>query len=260
MPRNKSKPAGENEVDTIRRLEAQLREAQAETERVRSECETTIAELKRTHQHNEALVGELQHRVKNILATVSSLAVRMTRSSGSIEEFSSAFLGRLIAMGAMHEMLSARGWVGADLRKLVVTALVPYMQRGKENYNVEGPAVLLRPNAAATLGMVFHELATNAVKFGSLSVPTGRIDLSWQVEEASGGKRLTISWAERNGPRVHPPKHDGFGSIFVERSVEFELEGTVGLEFEPSGVQCTISFPFRHNVDSVNLGEAANAN
>jgi len=134
------------------------------------------------------------------------------------------------------------------------------VQRGKESYSANGPAVLLRPNAAATLGMVFHELATNAAKFGALSVPDGKIELSWQVEETSAGQRLSISWTERNGPRVRPPKHDGFGSIFVERSVEFELEGTVGLEFEPSGVQCTISFPFRHNVDNVSVGENADAN
>ncbi len=260
MGRTKATARGTSDSDTIQRLEAELREARSETERVRAECEQTIIDLKREHEHRDALVGELQHRVKNILATVSSLAVRMTRSSGSIEEFSSAFLGRLIAMGAMHEMLSARGWVGADLRKLMVTAIVPYVQRGKDNYSATGPAVMLRPNAAATLGMVFHELATNAVKYGALSVPAGRIDLSWQIEESAGGRRLAISWTERNGPRVHPPKHDGFGSIFVERSVEFELEGTVGLEFEPSGVQCTISFPFRHNVDSVNFGEAADAN
>jgi two-component system CheB/CheR fusion protein len=259
MTKSKARTSADSDGDAIKRLEAELREARAETDRVRAECEQSITELKRSHAHNDALVGELQHRVKNILATVSSLAVRMTRSSGSIEEFSSAFLGRLIAMGAMHEMLSARGWVGADLRKLMVTAIVPYVQRGKDNYSATGPAVLLRPNAAATLGMVFHELATNAVKYGSLSVPNGRIDLSWEVEDSPGGQRLTINWAERNGPRVHPPKHDGFGSIFVERSVEFELEGTVGLEFEPSGVQCTISFPFRHNVDNVNFGEAANA-
>jgi two-component system CheB/CheR fusion protein len=259
----RSKPTttqGASDNETIRRLEAELREAREETHRVRAECDASIVELTRAHAHRDALVGELQHRVKNILATVSSLAVRMTRSSGSIEEFSSAFLGRLIAMGAMHEMLSARGWVGADLRKLMVTALVPYVQRGKENYVASGPAVLLRPNAAATLGMVFHELATNAAKYGALSIPDGKIDLSWQIEDDAGGKRLTINWAERHGPRVRPPKHDGFGSIFVERSVEFELEGTVGLEFEPSGVQCTISFPFRHNVDNVSAGGNADAN
>jgi two-component system, chemotaxis family, CheB/CheR fusion protein len=216
-----------------------------------------ISEMKQAEAHQDVLLHELQHRVKNILATVSSLAMRMVKSSRTLDEFSDAFLGRLLAMGAMHELLSARQWHGADLRSLIATALAPNIGRDGKNLAVQGPEVVIKPNAAATLGMVFHELATNAVKYGALSEPTGRISIQWTLDGADGAQRVILSWAEKGGPRVAPPTNEGFGTVFVERAVQYELDGTAAFEFEPSGVTCTISFPLHHNVERDDLSEAA---
>ena len=216
-----------------------------------------ISRLKQSEAQREALVHELQHRVKNVLATVCSLAARMVRSSASLEDFSSAFLGRLMAMGAMHELLSARDWQGADLEALVVTAVGAYAGPEHRSLGVAGPEIVLKSNAAATLGMVFHELATNAAKYGALSSDDGRVRVDWQIERERDGRRLSLTWAEIDGPRIDPPNSEGFGTVFVQRSVQYELGGTAAFEFEPTGLSCTISFPFEYNVERAGVDGSA---
>lgn len=130
-----------------------------------------ISERKQAERHQQVLLHELQHRVKNILATITSLASRMLKSSSSMQEFSSAFVARLRAMGRMHDLLFQRSWKGAELSSLITAAASPYASPGSSNIDLSGPAVLLKPATAAALGMVFHELATNAANTEPLPTP-----------------------------------------------------------------------------------------
>ncbi|HJU20251.1 MAG TPA: CheR family methyltransferase [Stellaceae bacterium] len=204
-----------------------------------------ISQRKMAEAAQDTLLHELQHRVKNILATVGSLAARMLKTGGSKEEFTTAFLARLQAMGDLHDLLSRRNWQGADLRALLTAALAPYATPGMGNIALDGPEIVLKPGAAASLGLVVHELATNAAKYGALSAPGGRIDISWRVAGPAGAARLSLAWVEQDGPRVAATDAEGFGLGFVKRSIEYELEGTVEVTFDPAGLRCTIGFPLR---------------
>ncbi len=202
-----------------------------------------ITSLKEAEAEQEALVLEMQHRVKNILATVSSLASRMLATHPSNEEFGAAFMARLRAMGAAHELLSAGKWQTVSLGSLAEIALEPYVNRAKNNVSVSGPDVELDSRAVATLGMALHELATNAAKYGALSSGEGRLALTWRLEENGGEKRVVISWRETDGPRVHDRPKEGFGTNFVKQSIAYELSGAVEMSFEPGGFSAQISFP-----------------
>jgi two-component system CheB/CheR fusion protein len=205
-----------------------------------------ISERKAAETHQQVLLYELQHRVKNILATIGALAGRMLRGSTSLTEFSEAFLGRLRAMGATHDLLSQANWAGADLRHLIDSVI-----RGQSPVpaavTLEGPDVLLTPNTASTLGMVFYELATNAAKYGALSDAKGRIEVGWRVQRASG-ERLTIEWREVGGPSAPDKLPDGFGTNFIRRSVEYELQGTAVAEPSLIGLRWRLEFPVAGNV------------
>jgi two-component system CheB/CheR fusion protein len=204
-----------------------------------------ISQRKAAEAAQEAPLHELQHRVKNILATVVSLATRMLKDSGSVEAFSAAFLARIRAMGDLHDLLSRRNWEGADLKALLAAALAPYAGADMENVALDGPALLLKPNAAASLGLVLHELATNAAKYGALSAAGGRVEVHWHIAGRAGNQRLSLVWIERGGPPVDAKHAEGFGSKFVKRSVEYELDGTAEWTLDPAGLRCTIAFPLR---------------
>jgi len=207
------------------------------------------------HKHAEAqhqfLLAELQHRVKNILATIAALATRMSRGRSSGEEFRTAFLGRLFAMGRTHDLLTEGAWSGTSVRSLVEAALEPHTTAGKDDVVLDGPEVRLAADTATTLGMVFHELATNASKYGALSKAGGRIKISWWLfdTEQAGGQRLGLSWTEYGGPSVDRSRPPGFGTAFITRSVEYELGGGATLDFEPDGLRCAIELPYAGEVD-----------
>jgi two-component system, chemotaxis family, CheB/CheR fusion protein len=207
-----------------------------------------ISERRHAEAHQQVLLHELQHRVKNIIATISALAGRMLKGSSSIDQFSAAFLGRLQAMAGTHELLSRGNWTGTQLRSLVETALHSHLGAEGRKAAIEGPDLLLTPNAAATLGMAFYELATNAAKYGALSGGgRGRLDVSWRLVDGDGG-RLSLDWVESGGPPPPAETNEGFGTGFIKRSVEFELEGTARLDLQPAGFRCRIEFPLHHNV------------
>ncbi|HET8726779.1 MAG TPA: chemotaxis protein CheB [Alphaproteobacteria bacterium] len=191
----------------------------------------------------DILLGELEHRVKNILATVTSLATRMVRASDSLDGFAAAFLPRLQAMGRTHNLLTEHHWEGTGLRSLIKAALEPFASNDQANIALSGPKVLLKPNAASSLGMVFHELATNAAKYGSLSTVGGGIDVSWQISGDAGNRRVALTWDERDGPAVEKPMTKGFGTSFILRCVEYELDGTADLAYGSNGLHCAIAFP-----------------
>ena len=209
-----------------------------------------ISERKRAEAQQQALLHELQHRVKNIIATIGALATRMLKGRQSLETFTEAFTGRLAGMAKTHELLTQNNWLGTGLRSLIETAVRSYLSVDGKNFAMNGPDLVLTPNAAATLGMVLYELATNAAKYGAWSERGGRVSVSWHVKVAEGDDSVFFSWVETDGPAVKLPTAEGFGTSFVKRSVEYELGGHLALELAPTGLHCLIEFPLRRNVRS----------
>jgi two-component sensor histidine kinase len=189
------------------------------------------------------LLDELNHRVKNTLATVQSLASQTLRSAESPDAFRQTFEARVVALSKAHDLLTTRNWQGAALNEIVAQQLAPYSTVEPARLVLAGEPVALTPRAALTLSMVFHELATNAAKYGALSVPSGRLDVRWKVDrDASGSRVVTLTWQESGGPPVAPPTRRGFGSRLIERSTS-ELEGEMRYEFDPFGVRYSVAIP-----------------
>jgi two-component sensor histidine kinase len=182
-----------------------------------------------------ALVAELDHRVKNVLASVQSLAAQSARKTTSLDAFLKTFAGRLEAMASAHTLLTATRWRGAEIGNIAAAELGG-LAPGQARWS--GPEILLNPRATNALTLALHELATNAVKFGALSAETGRVEVVW-TRRAGGGFELT--WTERGGPSVAPPTRRGFGSTLLERVTGRELGGEARMEFAPAGVRVAIT-------------------
>jgi PAS domain S-box-containing protein len=203
-----------------------------------------ITARKEAEGRQKLLMDELNHRVKNTLATVQSLAAQTARGTDSPEAFRQSFEGRLIALSHAHDQLTRRHWASADLRAIVTAAVAPYLSGGQERVAISGDDVTVMPRVALTLAMVMHELTTNAVKYGSLSVPAGRVEVNWRIAQApSQPPLLWIEWRESGGPPVAEPTRRGFGSRFIVGSVGSELQGTARLHFDPAGLRCTMEVP-----------------
>jgi len=207
-----------------------------------------ISERKDAEARQQVLLYELQHRVKNIIATISALATRTFRTDVPVEQIADAFLGRLRGMATTHDLLARANWHGASLRELIEGALGSHALPDGSNVGMKGPDVMMAPNPAATLGMVFYELATNAVKYGSLSTPGGRVDVSWQVAAAAPANRVTLIWAESGGKPIGEMGKPGFGTRFVARSIEYELQGRAEMEPAAAGIRWKLEFPIHQNV------------
>jgi two-component system CheB/CheR fusion protein len=205
-----------------------------------------ISQQRAAEAHQQVLLHELQHRVKNIITTIGALANRMMRDSSSLGDFGDAFLGRLRAMAATHELLSHGNWTGARLRALIEAALQSHLGKDSSTVELHGPDLVLTSSAASTLGLVFYELATNATKYGSLS-GNGRVKVMWRLEEAAPSS-VVIEWTEIDGPPVKGSIEPGFGLSFVTRSVEYELSGKADAQPGASGLRWTITFPLQRNV------------
>lgn len=200
-----------------------------------------ITRQKIAEEQQRLLLRELNHRVKNTLATVQALANQTVRHSREPAEFLKAFGGRLHALGMAHGLLSDYEWRGIGLDELIRLQVLPYVEDERQRVLVSGDDVFLSPDQALALGLVLHELASNAVRYGALSVAQGRAELSWRVDAEKAGRRLTLSWTERGGPPVAPPEHRGFGSILIQRSLGKLLSSRVSHEFHPEGVAAEIS-------------------
>jgi two-component system, chemotaxis family, CheB/CheR fusion protein len=200
------------------------------------------------------LVFELQHRMRNALATVQALAVQTMRSSATPNVFIEAFSGRLAALARAHSLLMEHHQDGVSLHKLVRLQLAPYRSTEPERMIVTGAAITLPPAAALALNLVLHELTTNAVKYGSLSMPAGRIEVDWRLEGSADTQRLVLTWAEAGGPQTRAPERRGFGCQLIERSIVHELDGVVQLEFLPAGVRCRIEIPLQPGPSSSDDG------
>jgi two-component sensor histidine kinase len=207
-----------------------------------------ITARKRADEHQRLLLDELNHRVKNTLATVQSIALQTSRGVDP-QAFEDAFLARIVALARAHDLLTSVAWEGALLRDVIGQTLAPYVgDDGETRARFSGPNVRLGPNAAVSLTMAFHELATNAAKYGALSVVTGRVDVDWQVDNPARPARLEIVWRETGGPKVSPPRRRGFGSRLVERGLAREFDGQVTLSFDPEGVCCRMQLPLSHKL------------
>lgn len=195
--------------------------------------------------HCKMLIDELNHRVKNTLSTVQSIVIQALRTPASHDTVRESIETRLFALSRSHDLLTSDHWEGAGLHDLVDNALEPFrvVEGRAERFVVTGENVLLQPKTILALAIAFHELATNAVKYGAFSNEAGTILISWLVERGPEGKRLNIRWEEHDGPPVVPPSRKGFGSWVIERGLAHELEGNVELRYPTDGVVCTIDIP-----------------
>ena len=200
-----------------------------------------VDEEKRATERQRLLLEELNHRAKNTLAIVQSISAQTLRSAPDPEAFRTSFQNRIQALARAHDLLTHGAWQGTSLRALADLTLGPYGGAGGR-VRIDGPAVSLAPGVAISLHLAFHELATNAAKYGALSVADGRIDLTWAVERGTP-PALKLVWVERDGPTVRPPTRRGFGSRMIERGLAHELDCDVSLAFDSAGVRCRIALP-----------------
>ncbi|MET3665225.1 PAS domain-containing protein [Caulobacter sp. 1776] len=197
-----------------------------------------ITDRKRAELHLRLLVNELNHRVKNSLATIQAIAAQSFTGARALDQAQEAFSSRIVALAEAHDLLTRENWEGAELHD--VTARVAELHGGPARFDLSGPAIRLSPKTALSLSMALHELATNAVKYGALSTPDGRIRLAWDLCPDPGAERLDLVWTETGGPPVKPPTVRGFGSRLIERGLAAELSGSATIDFQPEGVVCRI--------------------
>ena len=202
-----------------------------------------VTSIVRAEEHQRLLVDELNHRVKNMLTVVISLATNTLRQADTLDGFREVFLGRIHALTAAYALLSRDAWTPVLLREILMEELKPFLSNGSEAVTLTGPAVLLEPRAALAMGMAVHELITNAVKYGALSVAHGSVDISWEVEKTDDGQVLVLLWKELGGPPVVRPGMRGFGMTLVERAFAHDVRGEARVEFMPNGVVATLRAP-----------------
>lgn len=201
-----------------------------------------VSDMVHAEERQRLLVAELNHRVKNILAVVASMASQMARRSTSVPEFSEGFIGRIHGLAKTHDILSAKEWSDVDLGELLRAELDAFvLESGRAS--LTGPKVELRPRVATTLGIVIHELATNAVKYGAFSNRDGRLGLEWAFEDGEAGRMLVLTWRESGGPPVRRPERTGLGSELINRSLSFELGGRAAIDYRAEGVVATLVIP-----------------
>lgn len=201
------------------------------------------AEISRSHllqERQTMMLHELNHRVRNTLTTVQSLA----RQSRRTDETGERLEGRIISLSKTHDLLSRDDWAGASLVTVLENELAPFREGRADRFRLDGPDIDLQPRYVLALGMTLHELTTNAAKYGALSAETGRVDIAWSVTTVeSGARRLALEWREGGGPPVLEPQRRGYGTRLINGGVAHELGGTVHLDFRASGLRCMIDVP-----------------
>lgn len=210
-----------------------------------------VTQRRRHEEHQRLLVNELNHRVKNTLATVQSIATQTLRNTADHEQAREQINARLIALSKAHDILTRTSWEGAPLRQIVTEATAAHDSEHGPRFDIEGPDVWVSAKSALALAMALHELCTNAVKYGALSNERGRVRIEWEVDGPDdGAQQLRMRWSEAGGPPVSAPVRRGFGSRLIERGLGQDLGGAVRVEFPPAGLTCTIQAPFGGATDS----------
>jgi PAS domain S-box-containing protein len=203
-----------------------------------------ISERKARERHIEFLMRELSHRSKNLLAVVQAIAGQTARYSPSLEEFQGRFADRVHAMSRSQDLLTARNWRSVSVADLVEAQLAPFIEGARSRIEMTGPELQLRPDVVHGISLALNELATNAAKYGALSVPEGRVVIAWGLSQvADGSKRFRMSWRETGGPPVREPDHKGFGQVVITQMVAASLRAEVRLDFEPGGVCWALDAP-----------------
>lgn len=218
---------------------AELREALAEQARLR---ESEVKRAKENEAHLRLLLRELTHRSKNLLAVIQAMARQTARHTGDVDIFVAQFNARLQALARSHDLLVQESWHGVALDDLLRAHLEPYLAAREPRVRLDGPPhLVLKPEAAQSLGLALHELAINAAKYGSLSLPSGMVAVSWRVAESDAG--IEILWEESGGPLLQQPGPRGFGSLVIEHNLARALEAEVRLAYLPQGLQAHIRLP-----------------
>ena len=199
-----------------------------------------VTDRKRAEEHQGALLAELDHRVKNMLATVGAIIVQTPKADSSLPEFVARLDDRIKSLARTHELLSRSRWHGVSLEEIVRRELAPYIA---DNAEIGGPRVTLKSEAAQAVGMVLHELATNAAKHGAFSIPGGRVLLRWRWLRSGSHGQLAIEWHESGGPPVREPSQPGYGTSIVRELIPFELGGTADMDFDFNGLHCRLGIP-----------------
>jgi len=202
-----------------------------------------VTNLRRAAFHQKTLLNELNHRVKNTLATVQLLAAQTIRKSGLPKDVQDDFESRLVALSRAHDHLTGERWDPVDLRTIVQKAVEPYRELNSDMVRIYGEQIKVGAQASLTLAMIFHELANNAAKFGSLSSADGRLAVSWEVASEVHEPTLVIDWEESGGPPVSTPARFGFGSRLLQQGITRQFKGSTRLDYDPSGLRCRMEIP-----------------
>jgi PAS domain S-box-containing protein len=202
-----------------------------------------ITERMQAEERQKLLVDELNHRVKNTLAVTQAIAGQTLRTARTPQEFCQEFEGRLMTLSQTHNLLNRSAWSGASLRDVLSQELAPYAATAPRRVILTGEDINITPNSAVTLSMAFHELATNAAKYGAFSQPSGQVTVFWELTGPAGQRRFHLEWQEQDGPPVQAPHRKGFGISLLERGLAHQLGGKVQLTFSPDGTRCVMDLP-----------------
>ena len=225
------------ENDSLRLL---LEQASIDAEVLLAQAGIDAKEREAADKLQKLILEELHHRIKNTLATVSAIASQSLRTATSLEHGQQAIEGRLVALGRAHDLLLQARWANASLEQTIRGATEPYVSIGSGRISIEGPEIRITSAAVIALAMTLNELCTNTTKFGALSVPAGRIEIVWQIDEVE--QRLNLTWSEKNGPTVHAPSRQSFGTRLMG-SLGAQLKGDVKLAYDATGFVYVLNVP-----------------
>jgi len=225
------------ENDSLRLL---LEQARIDAQALLVEAGIEADQREAADKLQKLILGELHHRVKNTLSMVSAIASQSFRGASSIEHGQKAMEGRLIALGRAHDMLLRVSWANASLTHTLSSATEPYDSQGDRRFHFNGPDIKITSVAVIALAMTFNELCTNTTKFGALSVPAGRVEIAWTIDDLR--QRIHLVWTETGGPAVVPPTRRSFGTRMMQ-SLGQQLSGQVRLAYEPSGLIYSLDVP-----------------
>jgi two-component sensor histidine kinase/CheY-like chemotaxis protein len=236
-PRSAQEAVLSAENDSLRLL---LEQAGIDAQTLLIQAGIDAKEREAADKLQKLILGELHHRIKNTLATVSAIASQSFRAAADITHGQQAMEGRLIALGRAHDLLMQVSWANASLTHILSSATEPYDSQGARRFHFNGPDIRITSGAVIALAMTLNELCTNTTKFGALSVPAGRVEIAWTTDQPN--QRLRLVWTERGGAAVNPPTRRSFGTRMME-SLGQQLNGQVKLSYEPSGFVYALDVP-----------------